>query len=124
MAKKGIQVYVEEDAGVGAKFSNADYELMGANVVKRKDLFALSNVIFKVRPPLLEKETKLFMDGSCLISFLYPAQNKELIDDLSHKGMNVFSVDCIPRISRAQAYDALSSMANIAGYDYCYITEI
>jgi NAD(P) transhydrogenase len=54
--------------------------------------------------------------GTKLVSFLYPAQNKELVDALAKKKITAFGVDCIPRISRAQTYDALSSMANISGY--------
>ena len=59
---------------------------------------------------------KHLRDGSNLISFFYPAQNKQLIDELAKKHATVFAMDCIPRISRAQVFDALSSMANIAGY--------
>jgi NAD(P) transhydrogenase subunit alpha len=61
-------------------------------------------------------ESELMKSGSTLISFLYPAQNKDLVQKLADKKLTSFAVDCIPRISRAQSFDALSSMANIAGY--------
>lgn len=116
LSKKGIQILVEEDAGAGARFSNADFETSGAKVVDRQDIFGKSDVIFKVRAPILETEVNLLKDRSTLISLLFPAQNKELLEALARKQMDVFAVDCIPRISRAQTYDVLSSMANIAGY--------
>ena len=61
-------------------------------------------------------ESELMKKGSALVSFLYPAQNKDLVQKLAEQKLTSFAVDCIPRISRAQAFDALSSMANIAGY--------
>ena len=69
----------------------------------------------QVRAPSSE-EVNLFKDGSTLFSYLYPGQNKPLVDALAKKKMNVFAMECVPRISRAQGYDALSSMANISGY--------
>ena len=74
-----------------------------------------SDILLKVRGPLTEEVGK-FRDNGTLISFLYPAQNKELVDQLAQRNMTVFAMDCVPRISRAQVFDALSSMANIAGY--------
>ncbi len=115
LSKKGIQILVEEDAGVNAKFSNADFEAAGAKVVARQDIFGNSDVIFKVRAPILETEVDLLKERTSLISLLFPAQNKALVDALARKQLDVFAVDCIPRISRAQTYDVLSSMANIAG---------
>lgn len=75
----------------------------------------------QVRPPEKDQasgthEADLMKEGGKLISFLYPAQNKDLLDVLAKKKISAFGVDCIPRISRAQSFDALSSMANIAGY--------
>lgn len=69
----------------------------------------------KVRQPL-ENEIPLIRDNATLISFLYPGQNKDLLNNLAKKNINAFAMDCIPRISRAQVFDALSSMANISGY--------
>jgi NAD(P) transhydrogenase len=114
LIKKGISVRIESNAGSEAKFLDSDYESVGAKIVDRKAIFE-SDVILKVRQPL-DEELALFRNNSTLISFLYPAQNQKLIDQLSTKQLNVFAMDCIPRISRAQVFDALSSMANIAGY--------
>jgi len=69
----------------------------------------------KVRPPAMPEVEKL-AGGSTLISFLYPAQNSPLVDELVKRNVTAFGMDCVPRISRAQVFDALSSMANISGY--------
>lgn len=114
LTKEGFAVAVEDGAGLEAKFSNADYEAAGAKIVGRNDAFG-SEIIFKVRQPSTE-EIPLLKTGSNLVSFLYPAQNKDLIDKLAESKVTVFAVDQVPRISRAQVFDALSSMANIAGY--------
>jgi len=74
-----------------------------------------SGFCVKVRPPTLPEAEKLAA-GSTLISFLYPAQNPQLLDELVKRNVTAFGMDCVPRISRAQVFDALSSMANIAGY--------
>ena len=116
LTKKGIAVKVESNAGSEAKFLNTDYESVGAKIVDRNNTFD-SDIILKVRQPIAE-ELKNFRNNSTLISFLFPAQNKKLIDELIAKQMTVFAMDCVPRISRAQVFDALSSMANIAGYLY------
>jgi NAD/NADP transhydrogenase alpha subunit len=77
--------------------------------------FLLADILLKVRQPM-ENEIPLLRDNSTLISFLYPGQNKDLLNNLAKKNINAFAMDCIPRISRAQVFDALSSMANISGY--------
>ena len=114
LVKEGFNVAIEDGAGVEAKFSNADYEAAGANMVDRDSAFG-SDIVFKVRAPSLE-EINLLKSGSNLISFLNPAQNKDVLDRLLEQKVTAFAVDQIPRISRAQVFDALSSMANIAGY--------
>ncbi|CAH2099812.1 unnamed protein product [Euphydryas editha] len=114
LVKKGFTVNVEENAGSLANFPNKIYEEAGANITSLKDTFQ-SNIILKVRP-LAENEVQNLPDKSTLISFLYPAQNQSLIQKLANKKVNAFAMDCIPRISRAQVFDALSSMANVAGY--------
>ena len=105
---------IEDGAGQEAKFSNADYQAAGAKIVGKDDAFG-SDIVFKVRAPSME-EASLLKSGSNLVSFLNPAQNKELVEKLSSGNVTAFAVDQIPRISRAQVFDALSSMANIAGY--------
>lgn len=114
LTKEGFTVAIEDGAGLEAKFSNADFEAAGAKIVKKGDAFG-SDIIFKVRAPSAE-EVPLLRSGSNLISFLYPAQSKDVIDMLSERKVTAFAVDQIPRISRAQVFDALSSMANISGY--------
>lgn len=114
LVKKGFTVNVEEQAGVAAKFKNEAYEASGARITDCKTTFQ-SDIVLKVRPPI-DLDKGHLRDSSTLISFLYPAQNKSLIDELAKKQMTVFAMDAIPRISRAQVFDALSSMANIAGY--------
>ena len=114
LTKEGFSVKIESGAGALAKFSDAEYEASGAKIVPKNNTFA-SDIVLKVRAPSTE-EIDLVRQGSNLISFLYPAQNEELINKLATKKATVFAVDQIPRISRAQVFDALSSMANIAGY--------
>ncbi|XP_076029477.1 NAD(P) transhydrogenase, mitochondrial-like [Oratosquilla oratoria] len=114
LSKKGFNVVIEEGAGAEAKFLDSAFTEAGASVVPRDIAFA-SDIVLKVRPPAIE-EVDLLKPGSTLVSFVYPAQNSELVDSLSSKNLTVFAMDCVPRISRAQVFDALSSMANIAGY--------
>lgn len=114
LVKKGFTVVVEQNAGAQANFPNDDYVAAGAKVVPTKDVFD-SDFILKVRQPSAE-DVNLMKDKSTLISFLYPAQNKDLVNSLAKKQITAFGMDCVPRISRAQVFDALSSMANIAGY--------
>lgn len=114
LTKEGFSIFVEEGAGEEAKFSNAEYEASGAVMKPRSDVFS-SDIVLKVRAPSAE-EVGLLKEGGNLISFLFPSQNKDLVDQLANKKVTAFAVDCIPRISRAQVFDALSSMANIAGY--------
>lgn len=114
LTKAGYNVVVEQDAGSEAKFSNVDYQNSGASITSRNEVFS-SDILLKVRAPSMD-EVNLLKEGSNLISFLYPAQNKELIDRLAEKKVTALAMDCVPRISRAQVFDALSSMANIAGY--------
>lgn len=112
--KKGFNVNVEENAGFGSKFLNSDYEAAGVKVCSSADAFR-SDIVLKVRAPSAG-EIPSFKQNGTLFSFLYPAQNKQLIEELAKQNLNVFAMDCVPRISRAQVFDALSSMANIAGY--------
>ena len=114
LTKEGFNVVIEKGAGVEAKFSDAEFEASGAKIVSREEAFN-SDIVLKVCVPKTE-EVKLLKNGANLISFLYPAQNKELINKLTEQNVTAFAMDCVPRISRAQVFDALSSMANIAGY--------
>ena len=114
LVKKGFNVNVEDGAGAEAKFSNKDYEEAGAKIKPQKDAFQ-SDIVLKVRAPL-ETEINLFKPNSTLISYLYPAQNTQLVEQLNNRKLATFAMDKVPRISRAQVFDALSSMANISGY--------
>ena len=114
LVKKGFTVNIEDGAGMEAKFTNADFEAAGAKILGQKEAFQ-SDIVLKVRAPL-EKEVGLLKPNSTLISFLYPAQNTALVEQLNNRKVNSFAMDKVPRISRAQVFDALSSMANISGY--------
>lgn len=114
LVKKGFKVSVEDGAGVAANFNNQEYEAAGAKIASAKDVYQ-SSIVLKVRPPIMSEVEKLAA-GNTLISFLYPAQNAEIVDALVKRSVTAFGMDCVPRISRAQVFDALSSMANIAGY--------
>ena len=116
LQKLGHECVIEAGAGVGAGFSDAAYKDAGVEVVKTAAaLWKAADVIAKVRPPT-DAEAKRLTAGKTLISFFYPAQNEKLLELCKGKGANVIAMDMVPRISRAQKMDALSSMANIAGY--------
>ena len=114
--KLGYQVIVEAGAGVDARFPDKLYEEAKATVVTgAEELWSQSDIILKIRAPK-DSEVPLLREGTTLISFIQPAQNPDLVEALRARNANVIAMDCIPRISRAQSMDALSSMANIAGY--------
>ena len=116
LQKLGYSCVIESGAGKAAGFSDEAYRKAGVEVAaSAADLFAAADIIAKVRPPL-DSEVALLGEGKTLISFFYPAQNKELLEKAKATGANVIAMDMVPRISRAQKMDALSSMANIAGY--------
>ena len=114
LIKQGFEVVIEQGAGALASFDNQAYEAAGAYVGLADEVWE-SDLILKVNAPTFE-EIELLKEGANLISFIWPAQNEELMQKLTQKSINVMAMDCVPRISRAQALDALSSMANIAGY--------
>lgn len=114
LVKKGFTVNIEDSAGSEAAFTNEAFVDAGAKIVDNKSAYS-SDIIFKVRAPSMDEVSKLKVGGT-LYSLLYPAQNKQLLEALATRKMTVFAMDCVPRISRAQVFDALSSMANIAGY--------
>jgi len=116
LVKIGFKVAVESGAGNAANFSDDAYRNAGADIVDQAaSLWATSDLIFKVRSPNAD-EVKLLKEGGTLISFIWPAQNPELLQQLAAKKATVLAMDSVPRISRAQKMDALSSMANIGGY--------
>jgi NAD(P) transhydrogenase subunit alpha len=122
LQKLGFTVAIESGAGAAADFADAAYAEAGAEVVSEtRGLWAGSDIIIKVRGPQMHPtlnidEQALMHEGQVLISFLWPAQNPALLDALAARRITALAMDSIPRISRAQKLDALSSMANIAGY--------
>ena len=116
LIKQGFRVAVEAGAGDTAQISDDAYRAAGAEIVDdRARLWATSDIVFKVRGPDSE-EVGLLREGGTLVSFIWPAQNPELLKQLAARKATVLAMDSVPRISRAQKLDALSSMANIAGY--------
>jgi len=114
LTKKGFSVNVQEGAGKLSSFRDDDFAAAGAKIVGKEAAFQ-QDITLKLRQPSLA-ETKLFRDEATLYSFLYPGQNPDLIKALAERRLTAFGMDCVPRISRAQVFDALSSMANISGY--------
>ncbi|WP_230622515.1 Re/Si-specific NAD(P)(+) transhydrogenase subunit alpha [Aggregatibacter sp. Marseille-P9115] len=112
--KLGFDVIVEHDAGFKASFEDQAFVAAGAKVGDAAQVWQ-ADIIFKVNAPT-DDEIALIKEGATLVSFIWPAQNSQLMEKLSAKKINVLAMDAVPRISRAQALDALSSMANIAGY--------
>jgi NAD(P) transhydrogenase subunit alpha len=114
--KLGYTLAIESGAGQSAYFSDGQYKGKGVEVLPSgQEIWNRSTIILKVRPPS-ENEIALMHEGQILVGFFYPAQNKKLLDACAAKKVSVLAMDSIPRISRAQKCDALSSMANVAGY--------
>ncbi len=114
--KLGFTVSFESGAGEAANVSDAAFQTAGGEVVREAaQLWSIADIILKVRAPEASEIERL-RPGQTLISFIWPAQNSDLLTKLAAKKVNVLAMDCVPRISRAQKLDALSSMANIAGY--------
>jgi NAD(P) transhydrogenase subunit alpha len=116
LAKLGHTCAIQSGAGVKAGFSDAAYSAAGVEVLNTAaDVIKAADVLVKVRGPDA-KEAAALRAGQTLISFFWPAQNPELLETVKATGATVVAMDMVPRISRAQKMDALSSMANIAGY--------
>jgi NAD(P) transhydrogenase subunit alpha len=117
LAKLGFSVIVQSGAGEAANFDDAAYRAAGATVVPTAaELWAKSDIVFKVRPPTAA-EVGLMREGGTLIGFVWPAQNPDLMEGLAARKATVLAIDSLPRqLSRAQKMDALTSMASISGY--------
>jgi H+-translocating NAD(P) transhydrogenase subunit alpha len=116
LTKLGFDVAIESGAGTESSYSDDAYREAGCDVIgSAEDLWATSDIVLKVRAPE-DNETSRLRSDQTLISFIWPAQNPELLKSLTDSGATVMAMDSVPRISRAQKVDALSSMANIAGY--------
>jgi NAD(P) transhydrogenase subunit alpha len=122
LQKLGYSVCIESGAGKNANFSDDAYREAGVEILdEAKDVWATADIIIKVRAPQADSksgidEVELVREGTTLISFIWPAQNEELMQRLAARKATVLAMDSVPRMSRAQKMDALSSMANIAGY--------
>lgn len=124
LIKLGFRVAVQSGAGDAANFADDTYRAAGAEIVDdAARLWASADIVFKVRAPSLSEVALMRAGGTAsttssttLVSFIWPAQNPELMQALAQKKATVLAMDSVPRISRAQKLDALSSMANIAGY--------
>jgi NAD(P) transhydrogenase subunit alpha len=115
LQKLGYECMIQKGAGEAAGFSDAAYKEAGVAVVSGATLWKDAEIVAKVRPPT-DAEAKKLSDRQTLISFFYPAANDQLLHTAKEQGASVIAMDMVPRISRAQKMDALSSMANIAGY--------
>jgi H+-translocating NAD(P) transhydrogenase subunit alpha len=115
LVKMNVSVIVEKDAGLSAFASNSEYEAIGAKIDTKENVIHQSDVLVKINPPT-DEEKGLLKEGKVFLAVLNPYFNAELIKDLAAKNITSFSLDVIPRTSRAQAMDILSSMATVAGY--------
>lgn len=110
------EVIVQKNAGANSFFSDSEFEKAGASIVDdAQSLFAGSDVIFKVQPPSAE-EVKMMKDGAIYMGYLAPLSNHATLNAMNEKNITSFATEFIPRISRAQSMDTLSSMATLAGY--------
>ena len=116
LRKLGFEVLVESEAGAAAAFSDAAYTAVeGQIVATAAELWQTADIVLKVRP-VEAAEVAQVRAGQVLVSFVWPAKNEALVQQLAARGATLLAMDQIPRVSRAQKMDALSSMANIAGY--------
>ena len=122
LKKLGYDVMVESGAGNGANYDDADYVAQGATIApSSKEIWSDARIVLKVAVPTEDSSANLheadrLLPNQTMIGFIWPAQNEELMARLAKTGGTVLAMDSIPRISRAQNFDALSTMANIAGY--------
>jgi len=117
MAKKGLEVVVQQGAGQGAFWSDEDYRAAGATLAPAEDAGAIASAdaVLAVNPPE-PSFLRGMKEGAILVSFLWPLQNRDQVRALVERKASAFALDRVPRISRAQSMDALSSQSNIAGY--------
>jgi len=122
LIEMGFEVVVEEGAGVAAEHYDDMFAQAGASLTAdTKSVWGDSDIVLKVHSPQMHStlgvhEADLIKEGGCLIGFIWPAQNQDILDKLNARNASVLAMDCVPRISRAQKVDALSAMANAAGY--------
>ncbi|MBI2345715.1 MAG: Re/Si-specific NAD(P)(+) transhydrogenase subunit alpha [Deltaproteobacteria bacterium] len=115
LVKMGFEVVVESGAGTGAYFSDADYTAVGAQVGNGASMLAAAQLLLKVQPPEPE-EIAALPEGCIVISFLFPHRFTDRIEHLRRKKITAFAMESVPRVTRAQTMDALSSQSTVAGY--------
>ena len=115
LAKDGVDVLLEHGAGEEASFPDLAYEGAGARVVSREEVYAGAELLCKVQPPSPDEVERL-SSGTALVAFLQPLVNADLVRNLGKRGVTSFAIDAMPRITRAQPMDALSSQSTVAGY--------
>ena len=115
LAGEGVEILVEERAGEAATFADDAYVEAGATIVPADDLYGRAEVVCKVRGPSPEELGRL-REGQALVALLQPATAPDLLAELARRGVTAFSMDAIPRVTRAQPMDALSSQSTVSGY--------
>ena len=115
LVKKGFEVMVEKSAGLNSFYADEAYTAAGATIVDNTKCYSDADVVLKVNAPNPDEISKMKKEA-ILISFMFAATNPQLVDACTVAGISAFSMDAVPRISRAQKMDALSSQANLAGY--------
>jgi len=115
LTKMGLAVSIEAGAGLGSSFADDEYRATGASITNAGAGFSSSDIVLMVNPPS-EDTVRKMRDGASLIAHLWPVENLDAVKALSSKKMTAFAMDAIPRITRAQKHDALSSQTNLAGY--------
>ncbi|MBN8703518.1 MAG: Re/Si-specific NAD(P)(+) transhydrogenase subunit alpha [Bacteroidetes bacterium] len=116
LVKKGFEVQIEAGAGINSFFADEQYQTAGATIVADKNkIYSDSDVVLKVNAPAVD-EIATMKKGAVLMSFMWAATNPEMVSACEKAGISAFSMDAVPRISRAQKMDALSSQANLGGY--------
>lgn len=113
--KLGLKVIVEEGAGTGAFASDDDYRAAGASTASRRGVISGADLLLTVNPPM-DDDISLYKEGQMLFTVLDPVANREWLDKARQRGLSVMALDLVPRITRAQSMDILSSMATVAGY--------
>jgi len=115
LQKQGFDVYIQHNAGVKANYSDKEFEEAGAKIVpSASDIYGKMDIVLKVKEPTTD-EVGMMKEGLVLLSYLWPAQNQDLLQKLADKKVNAVEMDAIPRISHAQKMDGLSSVARSAG---------
>ncbi|TNE80987.1 MAG: Re/Si-specific NAD(P)(+) transhydrogenase subunit alpha [Bacteroidetes bacterium] len=115
LIKAGHEVYLESGAGLGSAFPDSAYQAVGVKIGSKADALSQCDMLTHVNPPTADEVGEL-RNGTSLMSFVYPDLNPGILDALKAKNIAVFAMEAVPRISRAQSMDALSSQANLAGY--------